>query len=46
VSIQVGAVRKLFKRIDLTEQLSRLTQAVNAILSADPDVCAVIWREP
>ncbi len=39
-------VKKLFKRIDLTEPLTRLTEAVNAILSADPDVRAVVWREP
>lgn len=43
---QAPIVRKLFKRIDVTEQLARLTGAVNEILLADPDIRAIAWRAP
>jgi len=43
---QRPVVRKLFKKVDVTAQLTRLVDAVNAILSADPDIRDVSWREP
>jgi hypothetical protein len=39
-------VKKLFKKIDATPQLSRLTEALHQILAADPDIRDVVWREP
>lgn len=39
-------VRKLFKKVDVTAQLTRLVDAVGAILSADPDIRELTWREP
>lgn len=39
-------VRKLFKKVDVTLQLTRLVDAVDAILSADPDIRELSWREP
>ena len=43
---QQPVVRKLFKKVDVTAQLTRLVGAVNAILSADPDIHDISWREP
>ena len=43
---QQPVVRKLLKKVDITAQLTRLVAAVNAILSADPDIHSVTWREP
>jgi hypothetical protein len=43
---QQPIVRKLFKKVDLTEPLTRLVNAVNEILTADPDIRAINWREP
>jgi hypothetical protein len=39
-------VRKLFKKVDVTAPLTRLIAALNEILSADPEIRAVNWREP
>lgn len=39
-------VKKLFRKIDATEQLTRLTEALQQILSADPDIREVVWTEP
>jgi hypothetical protein len=39
-------VRKLFKKIDATAQLTQLTEALQQILAADPDIRDVVWREP
>lgn len=36
-------VRKLFKRVDLTEELDRIVTALESILSADPDITDVAW---
>jgi hypothetical protein len=39
-------VKKLFKKIDATEQLTRLTEALQQILSSDPDIRDVVWTDP
>ena len=39
-------VKKFFKKIDATAELSRLTEALQQILSADPDIQDVVWTEP
>jgi hypothetical protein len=39
-------VKKLFRKIDATAQLSRLTEAVEQILSSDPEIGDIVWREP
>lgn len=39
-------VKKLFKKIDATPQLSRLTDALHQILSSDPEITHVVWSEP
>jgi hypothetical protein len=39
-------VKKLFKKIDATEQLTRLTEALQQILSSDPDIRDVVWMDP
>ena len=38
--------RKLFKKIDVTVPLTQLTRSVEAILTADPEIREVKWREP
>ena len=38
-------VRKMFKKIDATPQLSRLTEALQDILSSDPEITDVVWTE-
>ena len=38
--------RKFFRKIDATPQLTRLTEALQQILAADPDIRDVVWREP
>jgi hypothetical protein len=43
---QQPVTRKLFKKVDVTAQLTRLVGAVDAILSADPDIWEVSWRTP
>lgn len=39
-------VRKFFKRIDATPQLTQLTVALKEILEADPEIRNIIWTEP
>ena len=39
-------VKKLFRKIDATAQLSRLTEAMQQILASDPDITEVVWTEP
>jgi hypothetical protein len=39
-------VKKLFKKVDASAQLARLTEALEMVLSADPDIQEVIWTEP
>ncbi len=39
-------VKKLFRKIDATAPLTRLTQALAEILSADPEIAEVKWTEP
>ena len=38
-------VKKLFRKIDVTAELTRLTQAVEEILAADPEIRDVKWSE-
>ncbi len=39
-------VKKLFRKVDATEQLSRLVDALQQILSSDAEIKEVVWREP
>jgi hypothetical protein len=39
-------VKKLFKKINATPQLTRLTEALQEILASDPEIRDVVWREP
>lgn len=39
-------VRKFFKKIDATQQLTRLTDALQQILASDPEIREVVWTEP
>jgi hypothetical protein len=39
-------VKKLFSKIDATVELTRLTEALQLILSSDPDIRDVVWSEP
>ena len=39
-------VKRFFKKIDATAQLTRLTHALEQILSSDPDIRDVVWTEP
>ena len=39
-------VKKLFRKVDATVQLSRLTEALEKILSSDPDIREIVWTEP
>ncbi|HUR45534.1 MAG TPA: hypothetical protein VMZ27_06590 [Candidatus Saccharimonadales bacterium] len=39
-------IKKLFRKIDATEQLTRLVNALEKILSSDPDIRNVEWTEP
>ena len=38
-------VKKFFKKIDATPQLTRLTEALRDILDSDPEIREVEWRE-
>jgi len=40
------SVKKLFKKIDATAQLARLTEALQQILASDPEIRDVVWTEP
>ncbi|HET8698301.1 MAG TPA: hypothetical protein VFO94_12485, partial [Gammaproteobacteria bacterium] len=37
--------RKLFRKVDVTAQLTSLVKAVDAILAADADIRELAWRE-
>jgi hypothetical protein len=39
-------VKRLFKKIDATEQLTHLTEALQQILASDPEIRNVVWTEP
>jgi hypothetical protein len=39
-------VKKLFKKIDATPQLTRLTDAMREILASDAEITDVVWSEP
>lgn len=39
-------VKRFFKKIDATAQLTRLTEALHEILSADTDIRDIEWTEP
>ena len=39
-------VKKLFKKIDATAELTRLTQAMQQILSSDSEIRDVVWMDP
>ncbi|HOZ63494.1 MAG TPA: hypothetical protein PK497_03750 [Burkholderiaceae bacterium] len=39
-------VKKFFKRIDATHQLTQLTDALRQILATDSEIRDVIWTEP
>jgi hypothetical protein len=39
-------VKKLFRKVDATDQLSRITEALEKILSSDPDITDIMWTEP
>jgi hypothetical protein len=38
-------IKKLFKKIDATEQLTRLVEALEKVLSSDPEITNVEWEE-
>src|SRR4029079_10182788 len=38
--------RFFFWKVDVTPQLTRLTEALRQILESDPDIQDVIWMEP
>src|SRR4029078_9828667 len=38
-------VKKFFKKIDATAQLTRLTEAMQQIFSSDPKIRDVVWTE-
>ena len=39
-------VKKLFKKIDATPELTRLVDALQQILAADPEIREVVWSDP
>jgi hypothetical protein len=39
-------VKKFYKRLDATPQLTQLTDALRQILATDPEIRDVIWTEP
>ncbi|MGB5310081.1 MAG: hypothetical protein WBN45_14385 [Arenicellales bacterium] len=39
-------VKKLFRKVDATAQLLSLTEALEKILSSDPDIREIVWTEP
>ena len=38
-------IKKLSRKIDATAQLTRLTEALQQILSSDPDIRGIVWTE-
>jgi len=43
--ITTPIIRKLFKKIDATEELGRVVTELEKILSSDPDIRDVAWSE-
>jgi hypothetical protein len=39
-------VKKFFKKIDATPQITRLTEALQQILASDQEIRDVVWTEP
>jgi hypothetical protein len=39
-------VKKFLRTIDATPQLTRITEALQQILSSDPEITAILWSEP
>jgi hypothetical protein len=39
-------IKKLFRKIDATPQLSVLTNALQQIFASDPEITNVVWTEP
>ena len=39
-------IRKFLRKVDATEELTRLTDAVRQILTEDPEISDVLWSEP
>ena len=39
-------IKKLFKKIDATAELARLTEVLQEILSSDAEITDVVWKEP
>ena len=39
-------VKRLFRKVDATPQLTRLTEALQQVLASDPEVREVVWSEP
>jgi hypothetical protein len=39
-------VKRFFKRIDATAQLTWLTEAMREILASDPEIKEIVWTEP
>ena len=39
-------VKKIFKKIDATAQLTCRTEAMQQILSSDPEIKDIVWSEP
>lgn len=37
--------KKLFRKVDATAQLSRLVEALENILSSDPDISEIVWTD-
>ena len=38
-------VKKLFRKIDATAQLTRLTEALRTILASDPEIRDIVWSD-
>ena len=39
-------VRKFFRKIDVSKEFARLTEAMQQILSSDPEIRDIVWSEP
>lgn len=39
-------MKKFLRTIDATPQLTRITEALQQILSSDPEITAILWSEP
>ena len=43
---QQPVTRRFFKKIDATSELTRLIAAIDMILTEDPEISDIVWREP